>query len=200
MRFYKALLILVVTLFFVACGGEKQSSTPLAKEVYKDGDKIELKSVTGSKVTLLRKNGGFVIEGEEGKIILVDIFGTFCTTCQDEAPALMDYQLQNANDIFVLGLNYFEEVSDEYVVENFSSRYNAYYFISNAKENTKIINTILEDIAYKQTLQVPFKVVIKNGKYQTVTDIYSSNPNNKFYIGKVDLKIIEDDIDKIKLQ
>ena len=74
----------------------------------------------------------------------------------------------------------------------------AYYFIVNSPDNAKLVNTVTKDIQYNKALQVPFKVVLKNGKYQNVTDIYEGNPNNKFYIGAVETAIIEKDIDKIK--
>ena len=194
-------LAIVLAFFLVGCTSESSSSNKsgvVAKEVYKEGDKIELKSVSGAKITLLCKNGGFVIEGNENKILMVDIFGTFCAPCQEEAPLLMDFQLQNADEVFLLGLNHLEEVSDAYVVENFAAKYNAYYFISNAPQNKKIVETILQDIAYKTALQVPLKVVLKEGKYQKITDVYSGNPENKFYLGKVSLDVIQKDIDALK--
>lgn len=192
-----SLIAVMTSLLFLGCGSET-STVSTAKETYKEGDKVELKSVSGAKLTLLRKNGGFVIEDDESKIVLIDIFGTFCVPCQEEAPSLMDFQLQNSDDVMLIGLNYFEEVSDEYVVENFAAKYNAYYFITNSPKNKKIVETIVQDIAYKGTLQVPFKIVLKEGKYQKVTDIYNaSNPENKFYIGKVGLDIIQQDIDKL---
>lgn len=192
-----SLMAVMTSLLFLGCGSES-SSVPSVKETYKEGDKVEIKSVAGAKVTLLRKNGGFVLEDDESKIILIDIFGTFCVPCQEEAPSLMDFQLQNSDDVMLIGLNYFEEVSDEYVVENFAAKYNAYYFITNSPKNKKIVETIVQDIAYKGTLQVPFKVVLKEGKYQKLTDIYTpTNLENKFYIGKVGLDIIQKDIDKL---
>lgn len=197
MKVLVTVITLVLTLLMLGCGSSESTPASTVKETYKDGDKVELKSVAGAKLTLLRKNGGFVIEEDENKIILIDIFGTFCAPCQEEAPSLMDFQLQNSNDVMLIGLNYFEEVSDEYVVENFAAKYNAYYFITNSPKNKKIVETIVKDIAYKGTLQVPFKVVLKDGKYEKVTDIYGSNPENRFYIGKVGLDVIQKDIDKL---
>ncbi len=201
MRSLLSIVLVTVALFLAGCDTKKEdakSSVAAVKEVFKDGDKVELKSVSGAKLSLLRKNGGFVIEDDEGKIILFDIFGTFCAPCQEEAPALMDFQLQNSSDVMLVGLNFFEEVSDEYVVENFAAKYNAYYFISNSPINKKLANTIVQDIAYKGVLQVPFKVVLKDGKYQEVTDTYEPKAKQKFYIGKVSLDTIQSDIDFIK--
>ncbi|MDD3342266.1 MAG: TlpA disulfide reductase family protein [Sulfurospirillaceae bacterium] len=192
------LLSILVPILFLGCGSEAPKEVSIVKELYKEGDKIELKSIAGSKLTLMRQKGGFVLQDDPSKIIMIDIFGTFCAPCQEEAPSLMDFQLQNSDDVVLIGLNFLEEVSDEYVVENFASKYNAYYFISNSPMNKKIVDTITSDIQYKPALQVPFKVVLKEGEYQKITDIYASNPENKFYIGKVGLDVIQKDIDAIK--
>lgn len=197
MRYLKVLVSLLLVFVFIGCGAEDGS--PI-KETYKDGDKIQLQSVVGSKLTLLRKNGGFIVEGSEDKILILDIFGTFCVPCQEEASHLMDFQLKNDKDVLLIGLNYLEAVTDEYVRENFSSKYNAYYFIVNSEKNEKIVNTIQEDIQYNVSVQVPLKVVLKNGKYQNVTDIYEGNPENKFYLGKIEIDVIQKDIDRIKKQ
>lgn len=196
-HFLRLFLTILSLTFFVACDSSTPKASPSVVEPFKDGDKVELKSVSGAKITLLRKNGGFVIEDDEEKILMFDIFGTFCAPCQEEAPSLMDFQLQNGDNVMLIGLNFFEEVSDEYVVENFAAKYNAYYFISNAAANKRLVETILRDIQYKATLQVPFKVVLKKGVYQNVRDIYTNLPDTKFYIGKVGLDVIQRDIDRI---
>ncbi len=196
-HFLRLFLTIMSLTFFIGCDSSTPKASPSIVEPFKDGDKVELKSVSGAKITLLRKNGGFVIEDDEEKILMFDIFGTFCAPCQEEAPSLMDFQLQNSDNVMLIGLNFFEEVSDEYVVENFAAKYNAYYFISNAASNKRLVETILRDIQYKATLQVPFKVVLKKGVYQNVRDIYTNLPDNKFYIGKVGLDVIQRDIDRI---
>ncbi len=195
MKFWKVLVSLLLVFVFIGCGVEEGSAT---KPVYKDGDKLELTSVVGSKIVLLRKNGGFVLEGDESKILILDIFGTFCQPCQKEAANLMDFQLKNDKDVLLIGFTYLESVTNKYVVDNFASKFNAYYFIVNSSDNDKMVNTITQDIDYKQAVQVPFKVVLKDGKYQKVTDIYEGNPNNMFYIGAVETEVIKKDIEKMK--
>lgn len=195
MSYIKLLLAALMVTFFLGCSQEEKA---LQKETYKQGDTIKLTSIMGSEITLLRKESGFVIKGDEDKIVFVDIFGTFCKPCQEEAPELMNFQLKNSDDLVVIGLSYLEEVTDEYVMENFVSKYNAYYFIVNSDKNKKIVDTITEDIDYNKAVSVPFKVVLKDGKYQNVTDVYEDNPDNKFYIGKVAMDVIQEDIDRIK--
>lgn len=189
--------IAFMALFFLGCSDEKLADGPLIIEPYKNGDRIVLQNVHGGSKTLLRTNDGFVIEGEENKVLMLDIFGTFCKPCQEEAPALTDLQLRKSNDFILIGLTHLEEVSDDYVLEHFAQKHGAYYFIANGEANAKIAETITQDINYKQALQVPFKVVLKDAKYQYVTDVWEGKPDTKFYIGKIDTKIIEEDLVEI---
>lgn len=164
---------------------------------YNIGDKIKLKSVTGSKITLLRTENGFKIDGSD-KIILIDIFGTYCQPCRTEAPSLMDFQLKYSDNLSLIGLIYREDITNDEIVENFSKRYNAYYFISNSKENERIVRQILNDIDYAYEIAIPFKVIIKDGIYQTLTNTVNDNQNGtKFYIGRVDINILYRDFEKI---
>jgi len=196
MRYWKVIIGLLLVVFFIGCSSTKEET--LDKPVYKNGDKIELTSVSGSKLTLLRKDGGFVEVGHEDKILILDVFGTFCVPCQKEAANLMDFQIRHSKDVTLIGFTFLEDVTNEYVLENFANKFNAYYFIVNSKDNDKMVNTITKDIKYEQAVQVPFKVVLKNGKYQNVTDVYNADPNNKFYIGAIKTDIIEKDINKIE--
>lgn len=191
----KYIVSLLMILVFFGCGTEEGSAKI---STYKDGDKIELASVMGSKITLLRKNGGFVLAGDEDKILILDIFGTFCHPCQSEAPKLMNFQLKNDKDVLLIAFTHFEDVTDQYVIDNFASKFNAYYFIVNSPKNDKIVNTIVEDIGFVGSVQVPLKVVLKNGKYQTLTDPYNESPKDNYYIGAIDTEIIQKDIDRIK--
>lgn len=188
-------LFIVLLLFFVGC--EKKDNEMGFVKPYSVGDTITLKGVEGGERTLKRVEGGFVLADEEEKIVMIDIFGTFCPPCREEAPHLTNYQIQYSDKVSIVGLIYLEEVTDSYVVENFSTPYNAHYFIANSKENHRIVETILQDIKYPSAIQVPFKVVLKNGKYQELTDVWEQKDGVKYYIGAIGIDVIKDDIDKI---
>ncbi|MCD8476817.1 MAG: hypothetical protein LRY68_01785 [Sulfurospirillum sp.] len=89
MKKYIGFMVVLIGLLFIGCSSEpKNEAISVVKETYKEGEKVELKSVAGAKLTLVRKNGGFVIEEDEGKIILIDIFGTFLCTMSRGSPFL----------------------------------------------------------------------------------------------------------------
>lgn len=99
----------------------------------------------------------------------------------------------------MVGLIYFEDITDAQVIENFTKKFNAYYFIANSKQNERIVGQILSDIDYRHALSIPFKVVLKDGKYQRLTDINEGDERGKpYYLGMVDTDVIKSDIARIK--
>lgn len=191
MMMKKLFLLAFMALFFVSCQNTAQKSLKI-------GDEIVLQSVFDANITLVRTQNGFKLKNSD-KIIMFDIFGTFCEPCRAEAGNLMDYQIKNSEDLQIIALTHFENISDKDIVQNFAKKYNAYYFISNSKQNSLIIETILRDINYKDDLQIPFKVVLKNGAYQQITDNLNINKSGqKFYLGYVKTSLMQLDLDRIK--
>lgn len=191
---------LFLAIFLAGCKEDKKTQEKELKS-FSVGEEITLKSVIGNEVTIIRTEKGFKLKDED-KILMIDIFATFCEPCKDEAPHLMDYQIRNSDEFFMIGLIMFEDLSDEYIIENFIKKYNAYYFIANSKsnENDAITQQILKDINYQRALSIPFKVVYdENGVIQNLTNNENilAKPRN-FYLGSVNTKTIEDDIKRIK--
>ncbi|NLK66193.1 MAG: TlpA family protein disulfide reductase [Campylobacteraceae bacterium] len=207
----KLLLGLVAAFMLVGCGDDsspkvvetssasKASITGDKIEHYKVGDKITLKSTMNQEVTLIRTEKGFKIDGED-KILMIDIFGTFCEPCQSEAPHLMDFQLNTKDDFLMVGLIHFEDVTDEYIIDNFMKKFNAYYFIANSDKNPneKIIEQILSDLNYRKSLTVPFKVVYNTkGEPEKLSSI--SNPAGLYYYnGAISTMVLKEDYTRIK--
>ena len=196
----KAILAaLVCAIFLAGCGEDETAKAPVKIEGYKTGEEIALKSVFGKDLTLKRVDGGFVIKGDEDKILMFDIFGTFCPPCQKEAPDLTKFQIDHLNDFTIVALTHFENVTNEYVVENFAQKYNAFYFISNdAKINDRLATQILEDIKYERLESVPIKMVLKGGVYQELTDVDSGKFGVKYYLGGIRLDAMTKDFERIK--
>ena len=190
---------LACAILLAGCGEDETAKAPVKIEGYKTGEEIALKSVFGKDLTLKRVDGGFVIKGEEDKILMFDIFGTFCPPCQKEAPDLTKFQIDNLNDFTIVALTHFENVTNEYVVENFAQKYNAFYFISNdAKINDRLAAQILEDIKYERLESVPIKMVLKGGVYQELTDVDSGKFGVKYYLGGINLDAMTKDYERIK--
>lgn len=185
----------LIAFLFIACASEDVKNELDFKE-FALGEKVLLRSVNGGEKTFLRKEKGFVIEGEEDKILMFDFFGTFCQPCKEEALELSKLWQNNSKHFVIIGLSHFEEVSDEEVLK-FAKDYNAFYFLSNSKEKDRLIAQILKDISYQNMEQLPFKVVLKNGVYQNVSDFWNKGKKVQFYLGKVPSELIQEDINTI---
>lgn len=177
---------------FSGCAEEKVVNDFEFKE-FEEGEQITLQSVMDKQLVLVRQNGGFVILNDEKKVLMVDIFGTFCAPCKEEAPHLTQLWRKNADKFTLIGLTHFESVSDD-EVRNFANNYGAFYFISNQKQNERLVKQILKDINYQNMEQLPFKVVLKNGVYQSVQDFWSKGKKVKFYLGKVPTSLMQEDL------
>ena len=198
----KLLLILLCAfaLVFLGCSKNESESYSLGEYApFKDGEEISLKSVSGASVSLVRTDKGFVLKGSD-KIVMLDIFGTFCEPCKAEAPHLMDYQL-NHDDFMLIGLITFEQISDKDVIEKFIKPFNAYYFIANEGEkNERLISQVLADIGYDSALSLPFKVVLKGGKYELLSDNLGERGGKEalYYLGAVSSELVAKDLEKIR--
>ena len=198
----KLLLILLCAfaLVFLGCDKNENESYSLGEYApFKDGEEISLKSVSGASVSLVRTDKGFVLKGSD-KIVMLDIFGTFCEPCKAEAPHLMDYQL-NHDDFMLIGLITFEQISDKDVIEKFIKPFNAYYFIANEGEkNERLISQVLADIGYDSALSLPFKVVLKGGKYELLSDNLGERGGKEalYYLGAVSSDLVAKDLEKIR--
>lgn len=200
MKILKSLIFLGIFTFFLACENSEQSTLHSSPpRVFKENEIIELKSISQANIKLIRTPRGFKLANSD-KIIMFDIFGTYCAPCKKEAPHLMDYQLKNQDKFMIIGLIHFEKNSDEAIIENFAKKYNAYYFISNSSQNADIIAQILRDIEYKNALEIPFKVVLKDGVYQMLSDNLGERGGKKalYYLGEVSTDIIAKDIENFK--
>ncbi|WP_321244738.1 TlpA family protein disulfide reductase, partial [Campylobacter sp.] len=193
-------LLCAFALVFLGCNKNESESYSLGEYApFKDGEEISLKSVSGASVSLVRTDKGFVLKGSD-KIVMLDIFGTFCEPCKAEAPHLMDYQL-NHDDFMLIGLITFEQISDKDVIEKFIKPFNAYYFIANEGEkNERLISQVLADIDYDSALSLPFKVVLKGGKYELLSDNLGERGGKEalYYLGAVSSELVAKDLEKIR--
>jgi thiol-disulfide isomerase/thioredoxin len=192
----KYLTAVFCALLMFGCA-DKEDVIPKSSAL-KVGESVELTSVQGAKIKIKRVENGLVQEGRGDSVLIFDIFGTFCEPCKKEAPSLMNLQLKYISNMTLIGLSYFEDVDEKYIVENFAKPYNAHYFIAkNSAANKALADTITEDIKYKSLISLPFKVVLKDGKYRDVTDIWENKTDNKYYIGAISTAVIEKDLERI---
>ena|SRR6056297_1038048 len=112
----KALLIVLVTSLFFACGKEKEKKekqeerTQKTEEKKQEDKQADIKASTLSSVgqtipefTFTTTNGKqYSTKDLKGKTVLINLFATWCPSCQEELPALQKLWEQYKEKDFIL--------------------------------------------------------------------------------------------------
>lgn len=179
--FKKTLLSLsiILPLFFAACSSDSKDdgSNMVASDTY------TLVDTNGIDYNVTKSGMEFSVQGHEGKVIMFDIFATWCPPCRAEAPNLSHLQKKYHDDLLILGVTIEDEISNN-DIQAFKDKYDADYTIVNSKENERLYRAIASATKVGQRFPIPLMVMYKDGRYIT------------HYIGQTPEEMIESDIKK----
>jgi thiol-disulfide isomerase/thioredoxin len=124
---------------------EENSSkeTFVNKEEIKTKKKISnltLKTSTDKLINLKFKDDGIVFEDYKDKIIILDIFTTWCPPCIESIPHLNQLQKQYKKKIQIIGILMEEDKKNSEVLA-FKKKYHIKYPITNSRENFTLVDT-----------------------------------------------------------
>ena len=132
-------------------------------------------------LTVTKQGSDFNVKGHEGKVILFDIFATWCPPCRATAPHLTSLQKKYPDELLVLGVT-IEDDKTNADLEAFKEENKADYIILNSEENRALYSSIASAIHVGQRFPIPLMVLYKDGKYIT------------HYVGATPEEMIESDI------
>lgn len=179
-----SILSLVLTLtFFTACSTENEANDILASKEY-------VLTTTQNKQIIVKESesNGFLVEGADGKVILFDIFATWCPPCQASASHLTSLQEKYKDKLLVIGstVELPEFTQDGKIsndkLEEFRLKFNAKYTMVNSDQNMRLNNAITTNLKMGKRYPIPTVVLYKDGKYIN------------HYVGSVQEEFIESDI------
>ncbi|MBE0497691.1 MAG: TlpA family protein disulfide reductase [Campylobacterales bacterium] len=147
----------------------------------------ELKDLQDISYKVVKAGNAFTVEGLEEKVILFDIFATWCPPCRASAPNLASLQENYKEQIKIIGILVEDDKPNSYVQE-FVDKYGADYSISNSQDNRALSRTIANSIDVGQGFPIPLMVMYYKGKYIN------------HYIGAVPEEMIESDIKRVLKQ
>jgi thiol-disulfide isomerase/thioredoxin len=174
-------LLLSLT-FFVACFDDDANDMLASKEF--------VLTTTNNQQIIVKKNtaDGFMISGAEDKVVLFDIFATWCPPCQASASHLTSLQEKYKDELVVIGSTVERpEFTDEGLIINdkikeFRLKYNATYTIVNSDQNVRLNDAITSSLKMGKRYPIPTIVLYKDGKYIN------------HYVGSVQEEFLESDI------
>ncbi|QOP46014.1 TlpA family protein disulfide reductase [Sulfurimonas paralvinellae] len=171
--------LLAFSLLFSACSSEKKEQEDANALLAKN--EIVLTATDMKQYVLKKDNEGYTLENSKAKILILDIFATWCPPCQAEATHLSSLQKKYKDQIKIIGVTVEENVPNT-KLETFRKKFNAQYPLVNSSENSRLIDEIAQKLQLGRNFGIPLLVIYKDGKLV------------KYYQGAVEEEFIESDI------
>lgn len=148
-----------------------------------DENEFTLTDLKNNKYIVKKELDNYNIEAEKGKVLIFDLFATWCPPCQAEASHLSSLQTKFPNDLKIIGVTIEENLSNDKLL-HFRQANKADYTLVNSPENSRLIRAMATSIKIGNRFPIPLMIMYKDGKYIT------------HYVGAVQEEFIESDIKK----
>ncbi|WP_345978767.1 TlpA disulfide reductase family protein [Sulfurimonas sp. HSL3-2] len=177
----KSLIIsaLTITLFFQACSDDKSDENSMVAS-----NQFVLNDLAKESHTIVKEGNNFTLDNLKGKVVIFDIFATWCPPCRAEASHLAALQAKYKDDLVVAGLSIQKDLTAADIVE-FKNEYGANYMMLVSPENRKLAFSIASTLeGLESDFPIPLMVMYKDGNLVN------------YYIGATPEEFIENDIKK----
>ena len=174
--------LMSVAIVFQACGNKDKEQENETEKVMISANEFILTSTDAKTQFLVKKEDtGFTLDNAKGKVIIFDIFATWCPPCQAGAIHLSSIQKKFKDDVVIIGITIEDDISNA-DLENFKSEFHAQYELVNSDQNRRLVNEIANSLQLGERFPIPVMAMYKDGKLV------------KHYIGEVQEEFIESDI------
>jgi len=174
------LALLTFSLFFQACSNEDKSNNHKANNMLATNEYV-LSDLNNTQLIAQKKNAGFSLDNAEGKVIIFDIFATWCPPCRAAASHLSSLQEKYKDNLVIIGITIENDIANEKLLE-FRKMYNANYTLVNSKENRRLVNDIAKSLEVGERFPIPLMAMYLDGKLIN------------HYVGAIEEEFIESDI------
>jgi len=173
--------LVLFTLLFNGCA--KDEDVQEEANAMLSTNEFTLTSLAKQQYTLTKTQDGFTLQGAKDKVVILDIFATWCPPCQAEASHLASLQKKYKESLVVLGITVEDGVADA-KLEDFRTAHDAHYALVNSSENGRVIDAIAQKLQLGRNFGIPLMAMYKNGKLIN------------YYQGATEEEFIESDIKK----
>ena len=160
MRFTPFLIPLITLFLLTGCGEET------AEEAIVSTASFHLLDTQGKSYVVEKRGTNFSLDEGKDKVVIFDIFATWCPPCRAEAKHLGNLQKKYGEKLIIMGITIEDDVSND-ELEKFKKTYGGDYLITNKAENQSLARSIASTIGVGQQFPIPLMVLYKNGKYVT---------------------------------
>ncbi|HEY9204108.1 MAG TPA: TlpA disulfide reductase family protein [Sulfurimonas sp.] len=134
------------------------------------------------KQYIVKKEGnGFKLEGADGKIVIFDIFATWCPPCRAAASHLSSLQEKYKDDLVIVGITIEDKIEDAKLQE-FANTYGAKYILVNSDQNRRLVNELVQELELGERFPIPTMAMYRDAKLIN------------YYVGATEEEFIDSDI------
>ncbi len=140
-----------------------------------------LTSLEKKEYVVKKEGNGFVLEGAENKIVIFDIFATWCPPCRAAAQHLSSLQEKYKDNLVIIGITIEDGIEDSKLQE-FAKTYGAKYILVNSAQNRRLTTEIVKELKLGDRFPIPTMAMYKDAKLIN------------HYVGATEEEFIESDI------
>ena len=176
-------LLLSFTLLLTGCSSQKDEETTEDANALLATNEIVLTALNNKQYVVKKSDNSLKLDDAKGKVVIYDIFATWCPPCQAEASHLASLQKKYKNDLIILGITVENNIPNEKLKE-FKKQYHADYTLVNSTENMRLIDEVAKQLKLGRDFGIPLMALYKDGKLLN------------YYQGATEEEFIESDIKK----
>lgn len=160
MRFTACVMssIITIALLMQGCSEEKPEDAMVSTAEF------QLMDTQGKSYKVEKRGTNFAFDGED-KVVLFDIFATWCPPCQAEVKHLGNLQKKYGDKLIIVGITIEDDQSNS-DLEAFREKYQGgTYLMMNKGDNQPLSRAIASTIGVGQQFPIPLMILYKNGEY-----------------------------------
>ena len=172
--------LVTISILFSACSNDDNADDANAMLTTNE---FSLTGLDKTQYTVNKTPAGFSVKEAKGKVIILDIFATWCPPCQAEASHLSSLQEKYKDSLLVLGVTIEEDLPNT-KLQQFREEHNANYALVNSSENSRFVDAVAKMLKVGRNFGIPLMAMYKDGVLIN------------YYQGAVEEEFIESDIKK----
>lgn len=172
-------VLIAITVMFQGCSENKteDANSMITKNEY------VLTNLKNEKLVVKKQDVGYILKGAEDKVVIFDLFATWCPPCQGEASHLSSLQEKYKDNLVIIGVTIEDNITNEKLLK-FRTEYTANYALVNSDQNRRFINALVSTLDLGERFPIPMMAMYKDGELIN------------YYVGAVQEEFIESDIKK----
>ena len=172
---------ILTTLIFQGCSSNENADQNSEANSIVSTTEYTLTGLDKKQYVVKKQGAEFILVGAQGKVVIFDIFATWCPPCRAAASHLTSLQKKYKESIVIIGITIEDEISNKKLFK-FKKDNNAEYILVNSKENRRLTNAIVKELNMGERHPIPLMAMYIDGKLVN------------HYVGATEEEFIESDI------